>query len=283
MTQTPRTDVSGLRRVRRVTVPRHDGGSRIARRLAPVVTLLAALGAWLFVSDVVLDPARRFLLPPPQDVLANGLFNADALSELLPALWSTARIALVGFAIAAALGVCLGIVMSQARWVEFSLYPYAILLQTIPILAIVPLLGFWFGFDFMSRIIVCVLVSLFPVITNTLFGLHSVDTGSHELFGLYGANRRQRLLRLQLPAALPAIVAGCKISAGLAVIGSIIADYFFRQGDPGIGRLIDVYRQQLMTERLLSALILSSLVGLALFWSFEVLDRHVRRRRTARS
>ena len=145
--------------------------------------------------------------------------------------------------------------------------------------AVVPLLGFWFGFDFESRVIVCVLVSLFPLITNTLYGLKSVEAGHHDLFTLMRANRRQRLLHLQLPAALPAIITGCKISAGLAVIGSIVADFFFRQGEPGIGRLIDVYRQRLATEQLMTALVLSSLLGLLLFAVFEVLGRAVDRRR----
>jgi NitT/TauT family transport system permease protein len=277
------TTTSVLTPVRVAAVARRARGSRLARFTAPLLTLVAVLGCWLFVSYEVLDPARRFLLPPPQDVLLHGLLSTGSLGELLPALWSTTQVALVGLAISIALGIALGIVMSQARWLEYSLYPYAIVLQTIPILAIVPLLGFWFGFDFTSRVIVCVLVSLFPIITNTLFGLTSVDTGHHELFSLHGATRGQRLLRLQLPAALPAILTGCKISAGLSVIGAIIADYFFRQGDPGIGRLIDIYRQRLQTEGLLSALVLSSLVGLVLFWSFDLLDRRVRRRRTAHS
>ncbi|MCU1677002.1 MAG: nitrate transporter permease, partial [Frankiales bacterium] len=269
--------------VRVSAVATHARGSRLVRFTAPLLTLVAVLAVWLFVSYEVLDPGRRFLLPPPQDVLLHGLLSAASLAELLPALWSTTQVALVGLAISILVGISLGIVMSQARWLEYSLYPYAIVLQTIPILAIVPLLGFWFGFDFTSRVIVCVLVSLFPIITNTLFGLTSVDAGHHELFSLHGATRRQRLVRLQLPAALPAILTGCKISAGLSVIGAIIADYFFRQGDPGIGRLIDIYRQRLQTEGLLSALVLSSLVGLVLFWSFDLFDRRVRRRRTAHS
>jgi NitT/TauT family transport system permease protein len=89
----------------------------------------------------------------------------------------------------------------------------------------------------------------------------------------------QRLFYLELPAALPAIVTGCKISAGLAVIGSIVADFFFRQGEPGIGRLIDIYRQRLATEQLMTALLLSSLLGLLLFLVFEVLARIIDRHR----
>jgi NitT/TauT family transport system permease protein len=253
----------------------------VGRVLAPFAVLLGVLGLWSFASKALLDPDRRFLLPPPEDVLKKGLLDPESFAEIAGALWSTTRVALVGLGLSIAIGVLLAIVMSQARWVEHSIYPYAVVLQTIPILAVVPLLGFWFGFDFESRVIVCVLVSLFPLITNTLYGLKSVETGHHDLFSLYGANRAQRLFRLELPAALPAMITGFKISSGLSVIGAIVADFFFRQGDPGIGRLIDSYRQRLATEQLMSALFLSSLVGLLLFWVFDLWGGYVERRRRA--
>jgi NitT/TauT family transport system permease protein len=243
------------------------------------VVLLALLGAWQLTSTYVIDERRRFLLPKPYDVLRVGLLDGANRAELLHGLWSTTRVALIGLALSILIGVVLAVLMSQSRWVEHAVYPYAVVLQTIPILAIVPLMGFWFGFDLKSRLIVCVLVSIFPIITNTLFGLQSVDVGYHDLFSLHQASRWQRLRHLQLPAAVPAMLTGCKISAGLSVIGSIIADFFFRQGEPGIGRLIDLYRQRLATEQLLSALFLSSLVGLALFWIFDVIALRVQRRR----
>jgi NitT/TauT family transport system permease protein len=252
---------------------------RTAQILAPCLVLAFMLGAWSFTSRVILDADRRFLLPPPEAVLEKGLLSQTDLPEMLSALASTTEVALVGLLLSIVIGVSIGVAMSQARWIEYSIYPYAIALQTIPILAVVPLLGYWFGFDFESRVIVCVLVSLFPLVTNTLYGLKSVDTGHHDLFTLMRATRVQRLLHLQLPAALPAIVTGCKISAGLAVIGSIVADFFFRQGEPGIGRLIDIYRQRLATEQLMTALFLSSLLGLVLFGVFEALARVVERGR----
>jgi NitT/TauT family transport system permease protein len=264
------------------------GGARVttrsaARILAPFFVLAAVVALWSFVSHVLLDADRRFLLPPPEDVLRKGFLDRDNLVEMLGGLWSTTRVALVGLAISIALGVVLAIVMNQARWVEYSIYPYAVALQTIPILAVVPLLGFWFGFDFGSRVTVCVLVSLFPLITNTLYGLKSVEPGQHDLFTLYGASRWQRLFTLELPHALPAMITGFKIASGMAVIGAIVADFFFRQGDPGIGRLIDIYRQRLATEQLMTALFLSSMVGLLLFWAFDALGRAVDRRRSVRS
>lgn len=253
----------------------------LGRVVAPSAVLVILLGAWQVGSTYLLDPQKRFLLPKPYDVLRIGLLDAANRTELLQGLWSTTKVALIGLALSMLIGVGLAVLMSQSRWVEHAVYPYAVVLQTIPILAIVPLLGFWFGFDLQSRLIVCVLVSIFPIITNTLFGLQSVEPGYHDLFSLLGSSRWQRLRHLQLPAAVPAMLTGFKISAGLSVIGSIIADFFFRQGEPGIGRLIDVYRQRLATEQLLSALILSSLVGLALFWAFDAVALHVQRRRTA--
>jgi NitT/TauT family transport system permease protein len=254
----------------------------MVRAGAPLAVLAAVLGSWSLASWHLLDRRQRFIWPAPLDVVRVGFLDGDHLSELLHGVWSTSRVALLGLALSIVIGVGLAIVMSQARWVEHSIYPYAVVLQTIPILAVVPLLGYWFGFEFRSRVIVCVLVSLFPIMTNTLFGLQSVDADLHDLFSLHRSSRWQRLRKLQLPAALPAMVTGFKISAGLSVIGSIIADYFFRQGDPGIGRLIDQYRQRLATEQLLSALVLSSLVGLALFWAFSYLGTRIERGRAAR-
>lgn len=251
----------------------------LSRVVAPSAVLVAVLGAWQLASTYLIDDRKRFLLPKPYDVVRIGLLDGPNRLELLNGLWVTTRVALIGLGLSILIGVALAVLMSQSRLVEHAVYPYAVVLQTIPILAMVPLLGFWFGFDLRSRLIVCVLVSIFPIITNTLFGLQSVETGYHDLFSLHRSSRWQRLRHLQLPAAVPAMLTGFKISAGLSVIGSIIADFFLRQGEPGIGRLIDVYRQRLATEQLLSALFLSSLVGLALFWAFDAVALRVQRRR----
>ncbi|MEU6249326.1 ABC transporter permease [Glycomyces sp. NPDC047010] len=247
------------------------------RVLAPVAVFALVIAAWAASSHLLVPEASRFLLPSPEAVVAEGLLDPLARTEILTALWNTVQVALCGLLIAIVLGVVFAVAMSQARWAEFSLYPYAVVLQTIPILAVVPLFGFWFGYEFGSRVIVCVMVSLFPVVTNTLFGLKSVAAAEHDLFTLHGATRLQRLWKLQLPAALPAMISGFKISGGQAIIGSIVADFFFRQGVPGVGRMIDVYRQRLATEELLTALLLSSLVGLCLFWAFDLLAGRVDR------
>jgi NitT/TauT family transport system permease protein len=239
----------------------------------PALVLLAVLGLWYAGSYLLLTPDRRFLLPPPHQVVRVGFLDRANLAELLGAVGRSAVVALLGLAIATGAGVGLAVLMSQARWLERSLYPYAVVLQTIPILALVPLLGFWFGFGFGSRVLVCVLVALFPIVANTLFGLRSTERNLTDLFRLHRAGRFTVLVRLRLPAALPAILTGLRVSAGLSVIGAIVGDFFFKQGEPGIGILIDVYRQRLQSELLFAAVLLSSLLGVLVFGAFGLLAR----------
>ncbi|HET6316368.1 MAG TPA: ABC transporter permease [Chloroflexota bacterium] len=249
----------------------HTRGRSWTQVLAPIVVFALVMGVWLFISYVALEPRRRFLMPPPQDVLLVGLLNPNNLMVILGGLWSTTQVALVGLVLAIAIGTVIAVAMIQAQWIEWSIYPWAVVLQTIPILAIVPLIGFWFQFGFNSRVLVCVLIALFPIITNTLFGLKSTDEAHHDLFTLHRASRWQRLLKLQLPGALPAILSGWRIAAGLSVIGAIVGDFFFRQGEPGIGRLIDDFRARLQSEQLFASVALSSLLGLIVFWGFGLL------------
>ncbi|WP_083869982.1 ABC transporter permease [Modestobacter italicus] len=227
--------------------PRAEGGSGgpsggLARVLVPALLGLVVIGLWYLVSLVVLEPRRQFILPPPHEVVRQAFLDGDSFVELLGPLATTAQVALTGLALAAVLGLLLAMLMSQSRWVEAAVYPYAVALQSIPILALVPLIAFALGYGFGSRLVVVVLICLFPIITNTLFGLHSASEEMHDLFSLHGAGRLVRLRKLQVPAALPATFAGLRISAGMAVVGSIVADFFFRQGKPGIGLQIDIYR-----------------------------------------
>ncbi|MEU5693245.1 ABC transporter permease subunit [Actinosynnema sp. NPDC020468] len=247
--------------------------TRLARAVPVLVVFVVVLVCWHVVSTVVLSPARRFLLPAPHEVLLVGFLDPDNLSDLLAALGRSALVAVLGLVIAAALGVGLAVLMSQARWVEQAVYPYAVVLQTVPILALVPLFGFWFGFGFPSRVLVCVLIALFPVVANTLLGLKSASAGLHDLLTLHRAGRVRRLLVLQFPAALPALFTGLRISAGLSVIGAVVGDFFFKQGEPGIGVLIDLYRQRLQSEQLFAAVLLSSAFGVVVFWLFGALAR----------
>ncbi|WP_214110654.1 ABC transporter permease [Acrocarpospora catenulata] len=243
----------------------------------PLIVFALFVAVWYLISYGLLSERRRFLLPPPHDVVSVGFLDWHNFAEILAGLSSTAAISLAGFAIAGTIGFTLAVVMSQSVAMERSFYPYAVALQTLPVLAMTPLVGLWFGFDTFSRILICSILALFPIITNTLFGLKSVEPSQRDLFDLMKAGRWTRLWRLEIPAALPNILTGLRISGGLSVIGAIVADFFFRQGDPGIGRLLDIYRASLETERLYAAIICSSLLGLALFLTNTLISRHVLR------
>ncbi|HWC68724.1 MAG TPA: ABC transporter permease [Acidimicrobiales bacterium] len=241
---------------------------RPADLIGPLVVFAAFVGLW-YLGNALMSDNRKFLLPTPHKVIDRSFLKAEFRAELFEALWLSAKVAFIGLAIAIVLGMGIAILMSQARWIERSVYPYLVALQAIPILALVPLIALVFDYSFRSRVLVCVIISIFPITANTLFGLLSVDRSMHELFTLQGASRATRMRKLQLPAAQPAIFTGLRISAGLSVIGAIIGDFFFRRGEPGIGRLIDVYTARpATTPQLYGATILSALLGIAVFWLF---------------
>ena len=194
--------------------PRTPGRKRVSAKgivnavLWPVVAFVVFLGVWAIISER-LPKTRKFILPSPWAVVRDGFGSADVRSELLRATWFTAKEALFGLAIASVIGIGLAVVMSQARWIERAVYPWAVVLQTIPILALVPLIGFWFGFGLFSRVLVCVLIAVFPIISTTLFGLRSVDRSHHDLFTLYRAGRLTRLVKLQWPPRCRRSSPGC--------------------------------------------------------------------------
>jgi NitT/TauT family transport system permease protein len=240
----------------------------LAVALPPIVLGIVIIGLWYFVSYVVLADDKRFLLRPPHQVIETGFLDWDNFKEILEALWQSTKVALIGLAISVVLGMIIAVLMSQAKIAERAIFPYMVTLQAIPILAIVPLIGFWFGYGMKSRVFVCVIISIFPIIVNTLFGLQSADRGMHDLFTLHHANRLTRLRKLMFPAALPAIFAGLRISAGLSVIGAVVGDFFFGQGAAGVGQLLKKYAVQLQGEQLLAAVIMTAFLGVVVFWTF---------------
>jgi NitT/TauT family transport system permease protein len=236
--------------------------------LPPLVMGIIVLGIWYGVSYLMLSERRRFLLRPPHQVLQVGFLDWENFSDILQALWATTKIAMIGLMISIVLGMVLAVIMSQSKIIERALYPYMVTLQAIPILAIAPLIGFWFGTATQGRLIVCVIISLFPIIVNTLFGLQSAERGMHDLFTLHRAGRLTRLRKLTFPAASPAIFAGLRIAAGLSVIGAIVGDFIFGRGEAGIGQALKRYATNLDGEQLLAAVIMSSTLGVAVFLIF---------------
>lgn len=244
-------------------------GRELAETVMPPIVLgCGVIAFWYLVSYVVLEESRRFLLRPMHQVLDVGFFDWENFSEIMSGLFSSARVALIGLVISILIGFFLAMIMSQAKIVERAIFPFMVTIQAVPILAIVPLIGFWWGYGQQSRVVVCIIISLFPIIVNTLFGLQSADREMHDLFTLHHASRMTRLRKLMFPAALPAVFAGLRISAGLSVIGAIVGDFFFGRGDVGIGQLLRRYANQLQGEELLASVIMSSALGIAVFWIF---------------
>lgn len=247
-----------------VSAPRRK--RNLVRDNGPAMLVFALfIGFWYLLHYVILSEEKKFLVPPPHAVISESFFDADSRAELFEGLKNTAFIALLGFVMASALALAGAIVMALSRTMERALFPYAVALQTIPVLALVPLFSVWFGPTRTARLVTCVLVALFPILTNFLFGLKSFDRGHRDLFTLNKANVPVRLWKLQMPAALPSIFTGLRIGAGLCVIGALVADFFFTRGDLGLGRLLNNYAKRLQYEQLFGGVILASALGVAIY------------------
>jgi NitT/TauT family transport system permease protein len=237
-------------------------GALVERVLPPLVTFAATtLAAELAIRALDVSP---LLLPRPSAVAAAAVRQG---ATLLPALWITAKSVLIGLALSAASGIAAAVALSTSRWVERALYPYAIFFQIVPIVAIAPLLVIWFGYGPRAVVASAFIVSLFPVIANTLAGLLSVDPDLRDLFRLYGAGRRATLFKLSLPWALPYVLTGLRIAAGLAVIGAIVGEFV---GGGGLGVVVLEAMRQQRTDLVFAAVLYASALGLALF---AVVDR----------
>jgi NitT/TauT family transport system permease protein len=250
--------------------------------VGPVVTFVVFVALWEYMHRTGLrtffdKPGR--LLPSLATVVDKSFVNPqpNVRNQLLVSgLGWTTFAALVGLLITIVLGITLAVVMAQASWAERSIYPYLVALQAIPVLAIVPIIYVIFGGGMGSRIFVCVMISIFPIVTNTLFGLTSAEVGQHDLFTLRGASRWTRLVKLQFPAAMPAIFTGFRISAGLSVIGAVVGEQFFRQGSkPGIGIIMEQFRQKSRYPELFGGLLIAAALGIAVFLLFGALSKAV--------
>ena len=246
-------------------------GSTAITALPPIAVFVFIIGLWYALNAWVVRP--EFLLPRPDQVISDGFLDPQTRQQIIDGLWQTSKVVVTGLVIAAALGIAWAVAMSLATWIQRSTYPYAVILQCIPILAIVPLIGVWFGYEFKARVVVCVMIALFPMVSNTLFGLQSVERSQYELFQLQRAERWTVLTKLMFPAALPSIFVGLRTSAGLSVVGAIVGDFFFQRGTPGIGALLQTYARVLEYTSLFAAIIVAALLGVAMFGLFGLLSK----------
>ncbi len=233
-----------------------------------LVTLATGLGIFVglllvWVGVIRLFAIKPFLLPTPQAVASAAL---ERLPSLLTSLSITAEAAAGGLAAAIVAGVLLAMVFAQSAWIRRMFYPYTILLQTVPIVAVAPLILMWIGPGIFSVGLIAFIICLSPIIANTTQGLISVERNLVDLFTMNNASRAQVMLHLRLPHALPALFTGIRISAGIAVIGAITGELFAgsaRVGVGGIGYAIQYAASQLETDYLFA------LVGAATFLGFS--------------
>lgn len=228
----------------------------------PLVALIIFLASWQVGVTVFNVPP--YILPGPLHVAAGAW---DARDTLVAGLAFTMRRALIGFVLSGVIGIISAIVLAQSRIMYRALYPYAVLLQTIPIITISPIIIIVFGTGDPSIVTIAFIVAVFPVISNATLGLTSVDHNLINLFQMYNATSWQQLLWLRLPFALPYILAGLRISSGLAVIGAILGEYFAGTGgtDGGLGYIIQVSMNRMLIDELVAVALLSALLGIAVF------------------
>lgn len=260
-------------------------GSRfhaVVRRFTPPLTLfILFLGTWYLLSEVILPTNKQFLLPRPDVVVTDAFLVWDAgqqrgLKNILLALWDTGQIALIGLVITSLVGVSLAFLMSLVPWVGRASWPYLVALQAAPIIALTPLIRALVDNATSQRILVVVLIAFFPITSATFYGLTTVPSTLHDLFTVHRATTWQRLIRLQVPHSLPTVFLGLRTSAGLAVVGAVVGDFYFRQGGRvGIGAQIDLYRAQLWGADMVAAVIMASALGVVLFIFFSWLSRRV--------
>ena len=236
----------------------------MTRYLIPFLLGLALLTLWEIWVGLADVPV--FILPAPSLILAALV---DNFAALMAALWVTVKVTLLAFVWAVATAVGLAIVFTRARLIEMALYPYVIALQVTPVVAIAPLILIWVGFDNVSRALVIIawIVAFFPMLTNTVQGLRSVDPQLHDLMTLSGASWWQRLIYLELPAALPAMLTGAKISGGLALIGAVVAEFVAGSGtSTGLAWRIIETGNRLEIATMFASLALLSALGIFLFY-----------------
>ncbi len=239
-----------------------DGALSLRVRIVvPLLLGLALLGLWEGLAWYLKVP--RFVLPAPS-MIAHALWTDGG--TLLASLWITLRITVVAFVLALLLGVSLAVLSARSRLIELGIFPYAVILQVTPVVAIAPLALIWVGVENVDRalLILATIVAFFPILFNTTLGLRSVDHNLRDLFQLYGASDGQRLL--QLPTALPYLLAGMKVSGGLALIGAVVAEFVAGSGaGSGLAWRIVESANRLNIARMFAALALLSALGVVIF------------------
>jgi NitT/TauT family transport system permease protein len=246
----------------------------LIRIALPIAVLALGIVAWSLV--VRLNDIPPYVLPGPEVVFQTLIGDWSVLSA---SLLTTLRTTLEGFVAAAVGGIVLALLFNQSKWLEYSLFPYAVILQVTPVIAIAPLLLIYLPQQ--TAVVVCAwIVGFFPVLSNTTLGLNSVDRNLSGLFRLYGASRWQTLLFLKLPAALPFILGGLRIAGGLSLIGAVVAEIAAGSAGAGSGLAYRIAESgyRLNIPRMFAALLLLSVAGIVIYGLLALISHVILRR-----
>lgn len=249
-------DAEEVARARRTRI------TRIARWTLPSLVLILSVLAWhLYVT---LAEVPHYILPGPLLVIETMIADWPTL---WPAMQATAKLTLLALVFAVAGGVGLAVAFTQSRWVEMSFFPYAVILQVTPVIAVAPLLQIYVESAFLAALLCAWIVAFFPILSNTTTGLKSADHNLQDLFTIYGATRWQRLRHLSGPSALPYFLGGLKVAGGLALIGAVVAEFVIGRAGTGLGLASTLLEASYRFNfgRLYAALILISIMGVAIF------------------
>ncbi|SEK21968.1 ABC transporter permease [Pacificibacter marinus] len=242
---------------------------KIAKWVLPALMLALAIFAWDRI--VVVNEIPHYILPRPGLVIETLIQDWSILSS---ALWVTVKITLMALGVAVVGGVGLAILFTQSRYFEMSFYPFAVILQVTPVVAIAPLIFIYVDNRLAGLLLCAWIVAFFPILSNTTLGLNSTDHNLRDLYKIYGATRWQRLRYLQLPSALPYFLGGLRIAGGLALIGAVVSEYVAGTGGIGSGlafRILEAgYR--LNIPRMFAALLLIAATGVVIFTAASLLS-----------
>jgi NitT/TauT family transport system permease protein len=248
---------------------------QIGRWLIPIVVVVLSIVLWDRLC--VWNEVPRYIVPRPHEVWAQLVGDWQLLFR---ALWTTLSTTFLGLFVAIAGGVLLAILFTQSKWAEMSFFPYAVIMQVTPIVAIFPIINGYIDSRTTKMLIATWLVAFFPILSNTTMGLRSVDSNLRDLFRLNGATKIQTLLHLQLPAALPYFLSGLKIAGGLALIGAIVAEFVVgATGNSfGLASIIIESSWRLNRPRSFAALSLIAIAGIAIFIATSFLSWYLLRK-----
>jgi NitT/TauT family transport system permease protein len=238
-----------------------NDAARAVRLVLPVVVLAAGIGLWELV--VRANDIQPYVLPAPSAVFTTLIRDWGVLSQ---SLITTLLTTFEGFVVAAIGGIALALLFNLSKWLEYSLFPYAVVLQVTPVIAIAPLLLIYLSQS--TAVVVCAfIVAFFPVLSNTTLGLNSVDRNLAGLFQLYGASKLQTLCFLKLPAALPFMLGGLRIAGGLSLIGAVVAEIAAGSAGAGSGLAYRIAESgyRLNIPRMFAALLLLSVAGIVIY------------------